>query len=1171
MPSSTTSTDRKLDQLIHSIEILVDIVEKRGRTEMSSSMIRYAGHKGGDNDFLRNRSSFNNTDFVNLMDETMKELEGQLKIIKDTKTKLEEQLKDTSLTKDKRDKINDKITEIEKEELEIEKRKRDGIEKEFKRRQKLEEEKLKEEYKNFTDEKKALYGNDVKNYVNFKIGQADYLGATSNRNDASRMIAESGLGNTVFGRYAQTMISRQQRIDDIANFGDKLQTGGAEQIAQAMGGGKTMVSALGGLGKGISTATKYLGPFGQGLQLAWDGVKKFAQVIGWANAYITKLVNLQSDLNEMSYQRMVNINTLINERQVETAKYIGDLHLKQVEIEGQNLLQAVDIVTKQFVKATEIAVGPLTKGINETAYDAANAYLDYQAEMAKFGQEREMRGGQLERFQQKRGIEYENAMNVSSREEERVQGKYDYDTILKSMEGEWTRFNDYKGRFTDWVIGRNDLEKKSLERMKLPDGSYSDTKESVFGKNRQKLEFAKDIYRNWMLDAMGAGFKDKGMGILKNQLQPELFAAEYGKEMAQWEAQRTNTIANIQEQAGNKQVEIATDVAKKYIDASNEVKKMWLQLAQKTEQWLDKFDQVTNDLGVNLGYTSKNKLESFQDTMFEVSKVAAKFGKSFEDAAKMQQAFVENTGRNKIMGQRDYGNLFGLGKYLGDENLAANYASEMEIFNTGVSDSVDMLDDVLQDVNKIGLNGRKYTKTLVDNLKLAQKYQFKDGTKGLMRMAKWAENTRFNLAALAGMLDKVREGGLEGVITQGAQFQVLGGHAAMNADPLAMMYEAYADPEAYGRRMQDMTKGYGRVDKKTGETKFSHTEAMMLQQIAKVQGRSLEDVQNEVRARNKREVVARQLSGNFDADQQAFISNNATYNKETGRFEVKVKGANGQYIDKDVSQLTEKDLDKLMPEQHNERMEDYMATVIDYLAKMTGEENLEKTMIGQELSEDRKAAYLDRLQTAHENFVNNFETYAQNARDGMQLANQKFSDYIAMWQNNEQAQGPGLDQINAATSNIASALGETASVISQANQKIAESIERAKFGGNTVNGLDTTEGFLNISNSGGKVTKINDGLVKADPKDVGVFAKEGGVIGNFLNDLSSNVNSLIGGGSVQSDNMKLEISGNLNLSSGGQSINIITELQNNPVMLRTLTNILAEQISSKKNGGKHTV
>ena len=108
-----------------------------------------------------------------------------------------------------------------------------------------------------------------------------------------------------------------------------------------------------------------------------------------------------------------------------------------------------------------------------------------------------------------------------------------------------------------------------------------------------------------------------------------------------------------------------------------------------------------------------------------------------------------------------------------------------------------------------------------------------------------------------------------------------------------------------------------------------------------------------------------------------------------------------------------------------------------------------------------------------------------------------------------------------------------------------------------------------IISQASNITKINDGLVQSNPKDVAIFAKEGGVIGNFLDNLYSDVHSVMGG-SMSMDSVKVEISGSLDLSSGGQSVNIINELQNNPVLRRSLTKMLSEQISSAMNGGRST-
>ena len=120
-----------------------------------------------------------------------------------------------------------------------------------------------------------------------------------------------------------------------------------------------------------------------------------------------------------------------------------------------------------------------------------------------------------------------------------------------------------------------------------------------------------------------------------------------------------------------------------------------------------------------------------------------------------------------------------------------------------------------------------------------------------------------------------------------------------------------------------------------------------------------------------------------------------------------------------------------------------------------------------------------------------------------------------------------------------------------------------------------SEVFLSIVTNNNKpivsqvtnVTKINDGLVQSNPKDVAIFAKEGGVIGNFLSDLYSDVHSSMGG-SLQLDTVNVQISGSLDLSSGGQSVDIINELQNNPILLRSLSRMLAQHISSAMNGGR---
>ena len=51
-------------------------------------------------------------------------------------------------------------------------------------------------------------------------------------------------------------------------------------------------------------------------------------------------------------------------------------------------------------------------------------------------------------------------------------------------------------------------------------------------------------------------------------------------------------------------------------------------------------------------------------------------------------------------------------------------------------------------------------------------------------------------------------------------------------------------------------------------------------------------------------------------------------------------------------------------------------------------------------------------------------------------------------------------------------------------------------------------------------------------------------------------------------NVNLNITGRLELTSGGQSVDIMQEIQNNPLLVRRLTEMIITQMNSNRNGGK---
>ena len=1258
--NSSNKIESKLDQLLNSIQIMLESMEKRGRENYPASMIRHFNSGKNYNQFLRERKSFNSTDFANLMNDVMNGLKRELgdlqKNFKDLNTNIEktsdELQTNTTLTQqqiaEKKKELDDLKKQKEgkaKQISRLEKRIQGGSEREYERRHQVEKWQEGRRYDSSTPEMQKIYGNS-KNQTNHRVNNANYGGESSNRAEALRIIAESGLSNTGFGRFTQKLIERQQKIADIENFSNRMANGDAAKISSAMFGNGKMASVaakgLGGFSKALGGAAKLLG----GPVVA--GIMAFIDVIGVighaVSEFLTHLGNAQAlglettaritqmAFNQEKETQVANINL-----QTEAIKKQGDLQLKMMDMQGQIMLNALKLETEQYAKSIGIALGPMLDGINETAYRAAESSIDFASEAQKNQNIQLALERQYANYGKARDVEYQNQIKNTEASLELLSQQTKAGVLEAGQQlqfdinnSEWLRqlYDSQDLYDNEHVRGARQKYRALTGINPISSIDALEQYKKQFGGTIQGFDTDEDFWesftRNWGLFRMNRETVER---IEKGGLQMEnmsfLHPADLNAALTQANANLQSTIASYTQQIGDKQIEIEKQKRDIIVDAAAEIKKTWLKLAQNTEKYTEKFDRITNDLGKNLGYTNEMQLNGFQKTMFPIIKeVASRFGKDIEDAVKIQQGFIESTGRNRMFDKHDYGQMLGLGNYLGDDGLATSYASEMEIFNAGVADSVDMLDKVLQDVNKIGLNGRKYTKTLVDSLKLAQKYNFKGGTANLMKMAKWAENTRFNMNSLSSMLDKISEGGLEGVITQGAQFQVLGGHAAMNADPIAMMFERYADPEALMKRYQDMTKGYGSLDRRTGETKFSGTEQMLMEQLAKIQGRSLEEVMNEVRARNKKEVVSRQLNGVFDEDEQSLISNLATYNKKTEQFEVRVKDGN-RYVTKDVNQLTKSDLSDLMPEQHNERMEDYMQTVVDLLGKITGEEIREKTDLSEATYSTVIQQYAERIKIAAESYAVNREKYVEESEKGMLLATNSFNDFIRIFEEGNPKVDEQVKKIEDTAGRIAMALQGTADVINRANSILngafdvsnaqSPTISKPNFAGNkkpyhfpkslprtgpkqtsvtyTIsNGLpltiDLDDGVINSNNNpimaqANKITKVQDGMgsfVQSDPKDTALFAKDGGPFDTLFNGVFSKINSLYDAYSghqstsfnANNGALKVEINGRLELSSGGQSVNIINEIQNNPLLIRALSRMLSEQLSKAFNGGRGT-
>ena len=486
------------------------------------------------------------------------------------------------------------------------------------------------------------------------------------------------------------------------------------------------------------------------------------------------------------------------------------------------------------------------------------------------------------------------------------------------------------------------------------------------------------------------------------------------------------------------QLKSVQEVEKKWIEAAANTAKAFLKFAQHIEGSLTKSEAAANDIGVNFGFSGK-QLETFKRSMFETQVTIAKWGKTMEDAQKMQNAYSEQTGRNIQFTTEDFDSSFAFDKFVGQDGLSSQLTAGMELFNHSVSDSNEMFFEMYKSVSKIGLNSRKYFKDLQSNLRLAEKFQFKGGLKSLMEMSKWAQNIRFNMGSLDNILDKVQTGGLEGIIEQSAKLQVLGGNYAMGADPLAMAYEAFNDPDALAKRLNKMLVGEGTFNSKTGEVDFSGFSQMKVRAMAEATGQDYKDLLNQARQMIKGNIVNKELNGKYkwSDEDKALITNKARL--VNGEWKVTMDNNDEQ----SVSTLAPQDLEHLKPTDNEEKLVNYVANIRDMVTILAGakQENiakLERDGYEQWMKEEQQ-----RIQNVAEDFDKQYELYLSKFYENMSLATNAQKTMLSLFEQGNSDIDSAQQQILTEGKNIATTLSKVDTLIKNSFTEMQNEINKA--------------------------------------------------------------------------------------------------------------------------------
>lgn len=255
----------------------------------------------------------------------------------------------------------------------------------------------------------------------------------------------------------------------------------------------------------------------------------------------------------------------------------------------------------------------------------------------------------------------------------------------------------------------------------------------------------------------------------------------------------------------------------------------------------------------------------------------------------MQKSYASSSGRNILVSGGEATMMEGLSRAYGtSQSEVSGLMGNMFIFNKSVKQGYDLLNESYKVIMRSGIESGKFMKSFTENLRLAQKYNFRGGLDNLRQMTEWAEKTRFNLGSAQGFADKMNSNNISDIISTSARLQVLGGSAAAFSDPFAMMWEAGNDYGAFAKRISSF---YGDIkpnfNSRTGEFEFGNYDRRRIREISDITGQSQEDVYNQLVTSAKKERIAKNIGGRGGLKDSTLdaIAQRATF--ENGQFVVK--------------------------------------------------------------------------------------------------------------------------------------------------------------------------------------------------------------------------------------------------------------------------------------------
>jgi hypothetical protein len=265
-----------------------------------------------------------------------------------------------------------------------------------------------------------------------------------------------------------------------------------------------------------------------------------------------------------------------------------------------------------------------------------------------------------------------------------------------------------------------------------------------------------------------------------------------------------------------------------------------------------------------------------------------KLGMGIKELAEMQAQYSENIGRNVSLGKEGLVALSQIaeGTSLGAE-ATAQMAADFEAQGVSAVRTKDAMEEAANRSSAMGLNSAKVIKNIAQNTKMLNKFRFKDGVKGLVKMAELSAKLGVDMDFASGFAEKLWN--VEGAVETAAQFNVMGGAFARLGDPFKLMYMARNDIAGLTEELANAASESATFNKQTGKFELGAMEMHRLKIIAEQTGLEYDKLATAGMNAAKFAKIKTQVSFTMNDEAKEFLANQAQFDKN-GKAYIEING-----------------------------------------------------------------------------------------------------------------------------------------------------------------------------------------------------------------------------------------------------------------------------------------